>query len=61
MEACKGGHHKCVELLLESGATCDFETNDGLTAVHFAALKDDSFIMDTLLSKGAPVWQYIYL
>lgn len=63
INVCKRGYRECVQLLINAGANCFYKTSDhgqeGLTAVHIAALGNDSEIMKILLSTGIPVSSYI--
>jgi hypothetical protein len=38
MLACRHGHGKCVEYLMQAGASPDIKDNDGYAAIHFCVL-----------------------
>ncbi|XP_047967575.1 ankyrin-1-like isoform X2 [Salvia hispanica] len=51
-EAVKGGHIKVVEFLIKQGANDNLPNTEGLTAMHYALLKDDRKVVDKLLLHG---------
>ena len=55
ISACSFGHVPVVDLLLERGASIDFENNDGTTALMNAAGNGHLPIVDLLLEHGASV------
>ncbi|XP_042020516.1 ankyrin-1-like isoform X2 [Salvia splendens] len=51
-EAVRGGHIKIVEFLIKQGAKDSLPNTEGLTAMHYALLKDDRKVVDKLLLEG---------
>ncbi|KAL1568719.1 ankyrin-1-like isoform X1 [Salvia divinorum] len=51
-EAVKGGHIKIVEFLIKQGANDRLPNTEGLTAMHYALLKDDRKVVEKLLLEG---------
>ncbi|KAF7697948.1 ankyrin repeat and SOCS box protein 16 isoform X1 [Silurus meridionalis] len=54
-DACSGGHHSCVKLLLEHGADPDLLTADGNAPLHLCITAESYACTELLVSMGANV------
>src|SRR6266513_388224 len=54
-DAAMQGNKEAVKALLKQAADVDAAQGDGMTALHWAAMKDDADLVQTLLFAGANV------